>query len=189
LGCATGQVTSQSSATGLHVTPASLHSPSLIKGIPFSSPELGFELDKPPGGSWAIATNVTSPEGRPIPVVVAHPQSGAQIVIQVSEPVDSPRKLAAMLREKLRGEQTLQLGTAQKLQMDSGSDAYGFEFAVRGEAKGRVAVISVGDEIVLVVASWPENADPHIVQDIDGVVRSVRTPTGASHASLRPDRA
>jgi hypothetical protein len=163
--------------------------PATAKGVPFSSPDLGFELDKPAGSDWAVATNVTSPEGRAIPVVVAHPDSGAQIVIQVSEPVDSPRLLAGMLREKLNAEQTLALGQPRKLEMNCGSEAYGFEFAIKGEAKGRVAVISTGDQIVLVVASWPEKVDKHVVADIDGVVRSVRTSGATARATIRPDKA
>jgi hypothetical protein len=163
--------------------------PDLAKGTPFSAPELGFEIDKPAGNDWAVATNVVSPEGRPIPVVVAHPQSGAQIVIQVSDPVDTPKTLAFMLRQKLQAEQHLDLGAPSRVNMDSGADAYGFDFAVKGEAKGRVAVISCGDEIILVVASWPVNANGQIVRDIDGVVRSVRTASGTIRTSVRPDKA
>jgi hypothetical protein len=158
-------------------------------GTPFSSPDFGFELDKPAGNDWAVATNVVSPEGRPIPVVVAHPESGAQIVIQVSDPVDTPKTLAYMLRQKLQAEQHLDLGTPAKVTMDSGADAYGFDFAVKGEAKGRVAVIACGDQIILVVASWPVNANGQIVRDIDGVVRSVRTVSGTIRTSVRPDKA
>jgi len=163
--------------------------PIVGKGTPFTSPDLGFELDKPAGESWALATNVTSPEGRPIPVVVAHPESGAQIVIQTSEPVESPKNLATMLREKLQTEQTLTLSRPEKLSITSGADAYGFNFAVKGEAKGRVAVIEVGEQVVLVVASWPENADKGVVQQIDDVVKSVRVPNNAAKAMLRPDKA
>lgn len=161
----------------------------LARGEPFSSPDFGFELDKPAGKDWAVATNVVSPEGRPIPVVVAHPESGAQIVIQVSDPVDSPKTLAFMLRQKLQAEQHLDLGTPARVDMDSGADAYGFSFAVKGEANGRVAVISCGDEIILVVASWPVNANVQIVRDIDGVVRSVRAVSGTIRTSIRPDKA
>lgn len=161
----------------------------LPQGEPFISKDLGFELDKPPGDSWALATNVTSPEGRSIPVVVAHPESGAQIVVQVSEPVETPEKLAKMLRDKLQAEKTLDLGQPGPLKVDSGGEAYGFDFRVKGEAKGRVAIIAVGEHIVLVVASWPENADQTIVKAVDGVVRSVRQSESTTPASMRPDKA
>jgi predicted Zn-dependent protease len=187
--CATGHTTAVATTTPHQAVTASAFHGTLARGVPFSSPELGFELDKPAGKSWAIATNVTSPEGRPIPVVVAHPQSGAQIVIQVSDPVDSPKSLTSMLRQKLQAEKSLTLGAPQKIKNDSGSEAYGFDFAVKGEAKGRVAVISIGQQIILVVASWPENANPQVIDDIDSVVRSVRTPSGTTRASLNPDKA
>lgn len=158
------------------------------KGQPFSAPELGFELDQPEGGEWALATDVTSPEGREIPVVVAHPESGAQIVVQVSRPDSTPETLAHMLKTRLEAELPMQIGDPEQLSMDSGSDAYGFPFSIVGEASGRVAVIQVGDQVILVVASWPENADSDIVDDVDGVVRSVRLPQNSDPVLLRPDK-
>jgi hypothetical protein len=171
------------------VSPVAAARPALGKGVPFTAPDRGFELDKPPGEAWALATNVTSPEGHPIPVVVAHPESGAQIVIQESDPVESPKNLTTMLREKLQSEASLNLSKPEKLSVDSGAEAYGFNFAVKGEAKGRVAVIGVGDQVVLVVASWPENADKGVVQQIDNVVKSVRSPGNTTKAVMRPDKA
>lgn len=156
----------------------------------FTSPSLGVELDKPSGEGWALATDVISPQGNAIPVVVAHPASGAQIVMQVSEAMDSPKSLATMLRTKLDEEGSLELGEAKQLKLDHGGDAYGFDFSVDGEAKGRVALIQLGEQIVLVVASWPPDAGARVEKDIDGVVRSVRRPAGGvTPTLLRPDKA
>lgn len=159
-----------------------------VKGKPFSAPELGFELDQPEGDDWALATGVTSPEGRDIPVVVAHPKSGAQIVVQVSRPDSTPEALAHMLKTRLEAELPMEIGDPEQLDMESGSDAYGFPFSIVGEASGRVAVIQVGDQVILVVASWPENAGADIVNDVDGVVRSVRLPQNSDPVLLRPDK-
>lgn len=193
LGCATTHRTAASAnaATNnsVETTPAASLRPAEKKSTPYTANEYGFEFDKPQGDAWALATNVTSPEGRPIPVVVAHPESGAQIVVQVSEPVESPKALAAMLREKLETEASLDLTRPERLTVNSGTEAYGFNFAVKGEAKGRVAIIEVGDEIVLVVASWPEDADKGVVDQIDGIVKSVRAPKNTAKAMLRPDKA
>jgi hypothetical protein len=158
------------------------------KGEALTSRELGFTLDRPAGDDWAVATNVHSPEGNDIPIVVAHPESGAQIVLQVSDIGDTPQNLATMLRSKLAAEESLELSEPARLENDSGAQASGFEFRVRGEAKGRVAVIDVGDHIVLVVASWPEDADETVVQAIDGVVRSVRQSGGTTPAMLSPEK-
>lgn len=156
----------------------------------FSSPTLGVELDKPASDGWALATDVVSPQGNAIPVVVAHPASGAQIVMQVSEAMESPKSLATMLRSKLHEEGSLELGEPTQLTLDHGGDAYGFNFSVDGEAKGRVALIQLGEQIVLVVASWPPDAGARVEKDIDGVVRSVRRPVGgATPTLLRPDKA
>lgn len=158
------------------------------KGESYSDPALGFELDQPPGEGWALATGVSSPEGRDIPVVVAHPESGAQIVIQVSSPESSPKNLAYMLKTRLEVELPMNISDPEPLAMESGGDAYGFAFVMTGEAAGRVAVIQVGDQMVLVVASWPEDASNDIVSDIDSVVRSVRQPQGEAAKVFRRDR-
>lgn len=180
-GCATSNTATQK-------TPAKSASTATTKGQPFSSPELGFELDQPESSGWAVATDVTSPEGREIPVVVAHPESGAQIVVQVSQPDTTPESLAHMLKTRLEDELPMDIGDPEPIAMESGDDAYGFPFAIAGEAAGRVAVIKVGNQVVLVVASWPENASSDIVDDVDGVVRSVRMPRNSDPVLLRPDR-
>lgn len=186
MACATGR---SAVVAGQHDVAAPGEKAQPAAGVPYTSQELGFELDKPAGEDWALATDVTSPEGRPIPVVVAHPDSGAQIVVQVSEPMGSPKDLAQLLRSRLQEEGFMRVGGEQQLQIDSGADAYGFDFSVEGEAAGRVAVIEVGQQFVLVIASWPENADGRLVSDIDEVVRSVRAPGSAEPAMVRPDKA
>lgn len=191
LGCATTQAPAARNAVVPAGTSAvsTASQPNGTRGEPFSSPENGFELDQPDGNGWAVATNVTSPEGRPIPVVVAHPESGAQIVVQVSQPDSPPEDLAKMLRMRLVEEMPLEIGDTERIEMESGSEAFGFPFTIQGEANGRVAVIQVGEQIVLLVASWPQNAGGQIVRDIDAVVRSVRLPAGATPTMLRPDKA
>jgi hypothetical protein len=158
-------------------------------GDALTSDELGFTVNRPAGDDWAVATNVHSPDGSDIPIVVAHPESGAQIVLQVSERADTPQNLAEMLRSRLAAEPALDLSKPKRLTLDSGADASGFEFHVKGEAHGRVAVIDVGDHVVLVVASWPEDAGDEVVEAIDGVVKSVRQSGGATPAMLPPDKA
>lgn len=155
----------------------------------WTSPELGVSLDKPHGTEWQVVTGVISPDGRPLPLVVSHEGSGAQIVVQVSEPVQTPRAMAELLHGKLGEEPTLELGDAGRVDVDSGTDAYGFTFHVDGEANGRVAIIRVGEHLVLVVASWPEDAGERIVHDVDGLVRSVREAAGAIAPAMRPDKA
>jgi hypothetical protein len=155
----------------------------------FNSPELGFALDRPASEGWAMATDVTSPEGRPIPVVVAHPDSGAQIVVQVSKPVGSPEELAQALRDKLKDEKTLEIGKTGRIENRSGQEAWGFPFTVKGEASGRVAIVLVGEHVVLLVASWPEKADRKLVNEVDSVVTSVRPSTDSEPTLSRPDKA
>lgn len=163
--------------------------PAATKGEALST-EAGFQIDRPANGEWDIATDVLSPEGRPIPVVVAHPISGAQIVVQVSELSEPPEQLAQLLRAKLAEEGFMELSDARRVETDAGADAYGFDFKVEDDALGRVALIEVAGQIVLVVASWPKSADDKLVNDIDTVVRSVR-PSGpaADPVMMRPDKA
>jgi hypothetical protein len=183
-GCAGG-----SAARGHALAPYVLATDASAKPEPWVSDELGVALDKPAGDGWAAATDVVSPDGNAIPLVVAHGASGAQIVVQVSEPVDTPERLAAMLRARLSGEQALELGETRPVKVDSGSEAYGFPFHVEGEANGRVAIIQAGEHVVLIVASWPEDASRRVVDDVDGLVRSVRRSPTAQPATLRPDKA
>lgn len=191
--CATSGIDRQAKTTVVATGPATcngLRCADATEAETFSSPDLGVELDKPKGDGWALATDVISPQGNPIPVVVAHPASGAQIVMQVSEGLDSPKALATMLRAKLGEEGVIELGEPTELAINNGADAYGFDFSVDGEAKGRVALIQLGEQIVLVVASWPPDAGESVEKDIDGVVRSVRRPaSGTTPTMLRPDKA
>jgi hypothetical protein len=85
----------------------------------------------------------------------------------------------------------MSVGDPRKVETDSGADAYGFDFEVENDALGRVALIEVDGQIVLVVASWPKATDKKLVQDIDAVVRSVRPSAGgaADPVLLRPDKA
>lgn len=191
-GCTTSQGVNRSAApAAVSCRAPTCASPAqAAPGDTFTSPEIGVELDKPKNGGWALATDVVSPQGNSIPVVVAHPESGAQIVMQVSDGLDSPKAIATLLRQKLGEEGSIKLGETTALSIDNGADAYGFDFSVDGEAKGRVALIQLGEQIVLVVASWPPDAGNKLEKDIDSVVRSVRLPTsGTTPTSLRPDKA
>jgi hypothetical protein len=114
---------------------------------------------------------------------VAH-SSGAQIVIQVSEPVDSPDRLAGLLHARLTAEPSLKLTMPHPLQVDAGLAACGFGFKADGDADGRVAIIDVGEHVVLVVASWPARAGERVVRDVDALVRSVRAAEGTDDQSL-----
>jgi len=158
-------------------------------GEPIDTGDLGFRMDRPSGDHWAVAKGLTSPDGNEIPVVVAHPATGAQLVVQVAEPMESPRQLAGLLHRRLAGEQLIEMTEPRPVRVDSGEDAYGFDFRVRGEARGRVAIIEAGDRVVLVVASWPERVDHKIVEEIDQVVRSVRGNDDADPVLGRPDKA
>lgn len=185
VGCTAAR--SQVTTTKDEAAPQTLQAKAQVES--WTSPARDFELDRPASEEWALATDLESPEGRAIPLVVAHTGCGAQIVVQVSEPIDRPEAVAKMLRSKLADEKALKLSEAKALEVDSGAEAYGFDFAVDGEAKGRVAIIEVGEQMVLVVASWPEGADKSVVKDIDGVVKSVRMPVDAMPTMLRPDKA
>lgn len=149
-------------------------------GEEWISDELELAIEKPPGDAWAVATDVVSPDGNAIPLLVAHTTTGTQIVVQVSEPVDTPERLTRMLRSRLREEEALELDETKRLKNDAGGDAYGFSFHAEDDADGRVAVIRAGDHIVLVVASWPKGVDRRVIEEVDGLVRSVRSTTPQS---------
>lgn len=191
-GCATSQDVHRSTApVSISCSAPRCAEPAQANAIDtFTSSKIGVELDKPKDGGWALATDVVSPQGNAIPVVVAHPDSGAQIVMQVSDGLDSPKAIATLLRQKLGEEGAIHLGETTALRIDNGADAYGFDFSVDGEAKGRVALIQLGEQIVLVVASWPPDAGNKLEKDVDAVVRSVRRPaSGVTPTSMRPDKA
>ena len=134
LGGAACATTSGSPRSAVLASPASVET--------LTAPGLGFSVDKPNGDDWVVATDVLSPDGHPIPLVVAH-ASGAQIVIQVSEPVDSPDRLAGLLHARLTAEPALKLTVPRPVRVDAGLAASGFGFKADGDALGRVAIIDV----------------------------------------------
>ncbi len=136
--------------------------------------DYGFTLERPTGDGWSISTGVPSPDGFTIPLLVVHKRGGVQIVVQVADTDASPSKMARLLADHIKQDPAIATGSAQQIDNNAGEVAYGFGFRLGEEAAGRVAVVSMGDRMILVIASWPVGADGRLVDQVDRLVMSVR---------------
>lgn len=162
-------------------------SSSLSEGAPvralarFVDPQSGFEISRPEGGSWQFTAGHEAPEGILVPVVVLHPATGSQVVVQVTPDVASPAefadRLAVGLRSKPGFSTTIPASSRDGL-------ASGFEFALGQEVHGRVGILDARDgRLFVLLATWPASAPREVVTDVEAIMNSLR-PLQVGQASL-----
>ncbi|MCY1079982.1 hypothetical protein [Archangium lansingense] len=134
---------------------------------------MGFELIQP-GGDWQLdQTDEQTPEGLTIPVVLRHPSSGAQVVLQVAPAVASPAQFAERLTVGLRSQPGFVTSEPEPLPMSD--SAVGFYFSVGNNVRGRVVVRdgSAG-HVFMMLATWPASAPDEVPQAVNALFESVR---------------
>ncbi|NTX01349.1 hypothetical protein HUA74_04815 [Myxococcus sp. CA051A] len=140
---------------------------------PYVDEELGFEIIRP-SDDWQLdATNERTPEGLAIPVVLRHPPSGAQVVLQVAPAVATPTQFAERLTEGLR--QQPGFITTDPVPLALSDTAVGFNFQVGDNVHGRVAVRE-GQEgrVLMMLATWPAQAVAGDIQNVDALIAGIR---------------
>jgi hypothetical protein len=137
-----------------------------------------FALARPDGNRWTFRGGVRAPDGQAIPLFAMAQESGAQFVVQSADGITDVRLLARMLNENLGKQDMVHVESIERL-LARGGDAFGFEFSVAEETRGRVAVVRTGDRIALVVASWPFGAPPEVVDDVEEMIGSLGPVPGA----------
>ncbi len=134
---------------------------------------MGFELIQP-GGDWQLdQTDEQTPEGLAIPVVLRHPSSGAQVVLQVAPAVASPAQFAERLTVGLRSQPGFVTSEPEPVPMSD--NAVGFYFSVGDNVRGRVVVRdgSAG-HVFMMLATWPASAPDEVPQTVNALFESVR---------------
>lgn len=138
----------------------------------FVDAQAGFEIARPLGDAWQFAPGHEAPEGILVPVVVLHPATGSQVVVQVTPEVASPQEFAERLAVGLRSKPGFTT-TVPALSDDGASS--GFEFALGQEVFGRVGILGVNDgRLFVLLATWPSSAPESVVGDVDSIMASLR---------------
>ena len=137
-----------------------------------------FALQRPGNERWMFRSGVRGPDGEPVPLLASSEETGAQLVVQSADGITDLKLLARMLSENLSAEQRVHVEDVEKV-LTRGGEAYGFNFSVADEVRGRVAVVRAGDHVALVIASWPMGAPPEVVDDVDQMIGSLGPVPGA----------
>lgn len=149
----------------------------------FVDAQAGFEIARPQGEAWQFAPGHEAPEGILVPVVVLHPATGSQVVVQVTPEVASPQEFAERLAVGLRSKPGFST-TVPALSSDGASS--GFAFALGQEVFGRVGILGNNDgRLFVLLATWPSSAPDSVVDDVDVIMASLR-PFAIGTAMLAP---
>ncbi|MCE9668169.1 hypothetical protein LY474_10120 [Myxococcus stipitatus] len=142
-------------------------------GVPYVDEDLGFEIIRP-SDEWQLdETNERTPEGLAIPVVLRHPPSGAQVVLQVAPAVATPTQFAERLTEGLR--QQPGFTTTDPVPLSLSDNAVGFDFQVGDGVHGRVAVREGRKgHVLMMLATWPAQAVASVTQNVDALIAGIR---------------
>jgi hypothetical protein len=143
-----------------------------IEGQRYVDPHLDFEISRP-GGDWLFTPGQPLTEGISVPVIVANPESGAQVVVQIAPAVATPGELAMRLERGLRTRPGFVPGAPAPL--EGTDDGVGFGFTMGDAVRGRVAILSGSGRVFVLLATWPMTSPPEIVAGVDRIVRSLRT--------------
>jgi hypothetical protein len=145
---------------------------------------LGFEVSRP-GPQWQL--DVTGDEGKEgivTPVVLRHPEMGAQVVIQVAPAVASPGEFAERLAQGMRGNAGFVTTDPEPLQLSE--DAVGFRFSLGDRVQGRVAVRGGSQgRVLMLLGTWPAEAAAAAAAAVDDVFRGVKPVRAAAPAAHR----
>jgi hypothetical protein len=134
---------------------------------------LGFEVSRP-GPEWQLdVTGDEGTEGIATPVVLRHPQMGAQVIIQVAPAVASPGEFAERLAQGMRGHPGFVTSDPEPLPLSD--DAVGFRFSMGDRVHGRVAVrAGAQGRVLMLLGTWPAEASTAVPAAVDEVFRGVK---------------
>jgi hypothetical protein len=111
-----------------------------------------------------------------VPVIVAHRNTGAQVVVQVAPAVATPAAFAERLTNGLRTRPGFTTTEVEPIPVADG--AVGFAFTMGDQVAGRVAVVGgQSGHVYVLLATWPQGAPPSVIAGVDEIVRSLKTTT------------
>lgn len=180
-GCAGSRASGAGSATGIAEVDEGEEVRTAAGVERFVDAEAGFEIARPAGDAWIFAPGHQAPEGILVPVVVLHPATGAQVVVQVTPDVASPLEFAERLAVGLRSKPGFT--TSVPVRSGDGSSS-GFSFSLGQEVFGRVGILDASDgRLFVLLATWPSSAPERVVEEVEAIMASLRP------FSLRPSSA
>jgi hypothetical protein len=159
----------------LHPSPANA-SASAQPDLLYVDPALGFEIARPRGDGWRFSPGEggSAAESVAVPVIVAHRQTGAQVVVQVAPAVATPAQFAERLTTGLRTRPGFMTTEIQPIALADG--AVGFAFTMGDQVAGRVAVVGGNaGRVYVLLATWPQDAPPAVITGVDEILRSLKT--------------
>ncbi|MHB1844829.1 MAG: hypothetical protein ACYCWW_08365 [Deltaproteobacteria bacterium] len=142
-----------------------------IEGQRYIDPSIGFEISRP-AGDWFFAPGQPVAQGIDVPVIVAHPSSGAQVVVQVAPAVATPTQFAERLTVGLSTKPGFSTGAPSPL--EGTDDGVGFLFSMGDVVRGRVAIVPGSGHVFVLLATWPTQAAPGVISGVDRIVRSLK---------------
>lgn len=146
----------------------------------FVDPQTGFEISRPDGAHWQFAPGHEAPEGILVPVVVLHPATGTQVVVQITPDIATPTEFAERLAVGLRSKPGF--STTVPIAVGDGSVS-GFNFALGDEVQGKVGILDARDgRLFVLLATWPSTAPRELVLEVDAIMGSLR-PFRVGHAA------
>lgn len=140
--------------------------------------QAGFALERPDGERWRFQGGVRGPDGAMLPLLALSEDSGAQLIVQNADGMTNVRALTRLLAEHLTEEQRVHVEEVERV-LARGGEAYAFSFTVADEARGRIAVVTAGEHVALVIASWPLGSPPSVSEDVEGMIGSLGPVPGA----------
>ncbi len=139
----------------------------------YVDPQLGFELSRP-DGAWQLQAQDEPPdEGVVVPIILRHPASGAQVVLQVAPALASPSRFAERLNEGLRRQPGTVTSEPELVGPVDG--AVGFRFTMGEKLLGRVVILEGAEgRMLMLLATWPSASPPAVTAGLDQIFGSVR---------------
>lgn len=138
----------------------------------FVDTEAGFEIARPAGEAWQFAPGHDAPDGILVPVVVVHPATGAQVVVQITPEVTTPREFAERLAVGLRSKPGF--ATTVPASADDGLSS-GFSFSLGQDVSGKVGISTNRDgRLFVLLATWPTTVPQEVVSDVEAIMGSLR---------------
>lgn len=143
-------------------------------GNTFIDREHGFTIARPEQGWTFKPGEDLNTENIVVPLIVAEPSTGAQVVVQVAPAVASPTQFAERLTTGLQSRAGFSTSEVKPIPLADG--AVGFDFEVGEQVFGRVAVLEGrGGRVYVLLATWPRNSPTSVEQDVDHILKSIKT--------------
>jgi hypothetical protein len=132
-----------------------------------------FSLRRPASDLWRFDGTRRDTDGSRIPLVASSDETSATVSMQQADGVPSARELVRLLAERLAFDSGMRVDDPEPFAARDGGESYVFTFTDGQEARGRVAVVSAGEHLVLVVARWPLGSPAQVPEDVEAMIHSL----------------